>query len=408
MSGTINIQLQSKLLILFAAGLLFWSSIGSLLPTLPLYVESVGATKQQIGIVMGGFAIGLLFFRPFLGRLADWRGRKIVLLIGTLVAAIAPLGYLSVKSIPLLIVVRAFHGISIAAFTTGFNALVADMAPSEKRGEIIGYMSLVNPIGIAIGPALGGYLQAGVGNQILFLITAELAFVAFLGLLTIVNPPLPIHHQGNIQNLQFWQVLFSPRVRIPAFIMLLVGLAFGALHVFVPLFIKSTGVNLNPGLFYTAAAVASFGIRIFTAKASDRFGRGLFITISLVLYTLALSVLWLANSPAAFLFASMIEGIASGTLIPIIAVLMVDRAHAYERGQIFAVCLMGLDIGIAIAGPIFGYIAEYLGYRDLFGLCAGLTFLGVIIFITFSGKDLPSSVRFAFGRGRDVYALKDT
>ncbi|NMF61601.1 MFS transporter [Brasilonema octagenarum] len=408
MSGTINIQLQSKLLILFAAGLLFWSSIGSLLPTLPLYVESVGATKQQIGIVMGSFAIGLLFFRPLLGRLADWRGRKIVLLIGTLVAAIAPLGYLLVKSIPLLIVVRAFHGISLAAFTTGFNALVADIAPSQKRGEIIGYMSLVNPIGVAIGPALGGYLQAGVGDQILFLMTAELAFVAFLGLLTIVNPPLPKHHQGDIQNLQFWQVLFSPRVRIPAFIMLLVGLAFGALHVFVPLFIKSTGINLNPGLFYTAAAVASFGIRIFTAKASDRFGRGLFITISLVLYTLALSVLWLAKSPATFLFASMIEGIASGTLIPIIAVLMVDRAHPYERGQIFAICLMGLDIGIAIAGPILGYVAEYLGYRNMFGLCASLTFLGLIVFLTFSGKDLSSSVRFALGRGRDVYALKDT
>lgn len=408
MSRTINIQLQSNLLILFAAGLLFWCSMASLLPTLPLYVESVGATKLQTGIVMGSFAIGLLLFRPLLGRLADWRGRKIVLLIGTLVAVIAPLGYLSVKSIPLLIVVRAFHGISVAAFTTGFNALVADIAPLEKRGEIIGYMSLVNPLGVAIGPALGGYLQAGVGDQILFVIAAELAFVAFLGLLTIVNPPLITNQQANIKNSQFWQVLFSPRVRIPAIIMLLVGLAFGALHVFVPLFIKSTGVNLNPGLFYTAAAVASFSVRLFTGKASDRFGRGLFITVSLVFYTLSLSVLWLANSAAAFLFAGIIEGIASGTLIPMIAVLMVDRAHAYERGRVFAMCLMGLDIGIAIAGPILGYVAEYLGYRDMFGLCAGLTFLGVFVFMTFSSKDLPSSVRFALGRGRDVYALKDT
>lgn len=408
MSRTINIQLQSNLLILFAAGLLFWCSMASLLPTLPLYVESVGATKLQTGIVMGSFAIGLLLFRPLLGRLADWRGRKIVLLIGTLVAVIAPLGYLSVKSIPLLILVRAFHGISMAAFTTGFNALVADIAPLEKRGEIIGYMSLVNPLGVAIGPALGGYLQAGVGDQILFVIAAELAFVAFLGLLTIVNPPLITNQQVSIKNSHFWQVLFSPRVRIPAIIMLLVGLAFGALHVYVPLFMKSTGVNLNPGLFYTAAAVASFGVRLFTGKASDRFGRGLFITVSLVFYTLSLSLLWLANSAAAFLFAGIIEGIASGTLIPMIAVLMVDRAHPYERGRVFAMCLMGLDVGIAIAGPILGYVAEYLGYRDMFGLCAGLTFLAVLVFMTFSSKDLPSSVRFALGRGRDVYALKDT
>jgi len=43
--------------------------------------------------------------------------------------------------------------------------------------------------------------------------------------------------------------------------MLLVGLAFGALSTFVPLFIKSVGVDLNAGLFYTAAAIASFSVR---------------------------------------------------------------------------------------------------------------------------------------------------
>jgi MFS family permease len=397
MSRTIDTQLRNNLLVLFAAGLLFWSSLASLLPTLPLYIESVGATKQQIGIVLGSFAIGLLLFRPLLGRLADRRGRKIVLLIGTLVAAVAPLGYLSIKSIPLLILLRAFHGISIAAFTTGFNALVADIAPLEKRGEIIGNMSLVNPIGVAIGPALGGYLQAGVGNQILFLITAELAFVAFLGILAIVNPPV-VTQQGDTKNSQFWRIVSSPRVRAPAIIMLIVGLAFGALHTFIPLFIKSTGVNLNAGLFYTAGAVASFGIRIFTGKASDRLGRGLFITLSLVFYTLSLSLL----------FAAIIEGAGSGTLIPMIAAMMVDRAHPYERGQIFAICLMGMDVGIAIAGPAFGSVAEYIGYRNMFGLSAGLTFIGIFIFLTLSSKDLPSSLRFALGRGQDAYALKDT
>ncbi|WP_017314641.1 MFS transporter [Mastigocladopsis repens] len=408
MSRTIDTQLRSNLLVLFAAGLLFWSSLASLLPTLPLYIESVGATKQQIGIVMGSFAIGLLLFRPWLGRLADSRGRKIVLLIGTLVAAIAPLGYLSVKSIPLLIGLRAFHGISIAAFTTGFNALVADIAPLEKRGEIIGYMSLVNPIGVAVGPALGGYLQAGVGDKILFLITAELAFVAFLAILPIVNPPIAEQQQNDSKNNQFWRILVSPRVRTPAIIMFLVGLAFGALHTFIPLFIKSTGVELNPGLFYTAGAVASFGVRLFTGKASDRLGRGLFITLSLVFYTLSLSVLWLANTPTAFLLAAMIEGAASGTLIPMTAAIMVDRAHPYERGRIFAICLTGLDVGIAIAGPAFGWVAEQVGYSNMFGLCGLLTFLGIFIFVTLSSKDLPSSIRFALGRGQDAYALKDT
>jgi MFS family permease len=84
-------QRKRSLQTLFAAGLLFWSSLASLLPALPLYVQSVGGTKQQIGFVMGAFAIGLLLSRPPLGKIADSRGRKQVLLIGVSVAAIAPI-----------------------------------------------------------------------------------------------------------------------------------------------------------------------------------------------------------------------------------------------------------------------------------------------------------------------------
>jgi predicted MFS family arabinose efflux permease len=69
---------------------------------------------------------------------------------------------------------------------------------------------------------------------------------------------------------------------------------------------------------------------------------------------------------------------------------------------------MGMDVGIAIAGPALGSVAEYIGYRNMFGLTAGLTFLSILIFLTLSSKDLPSSVRFALGRGQDAYALKDT
>ncbi|MEC4812911.1 MAG: MFS transporter [Scytonema sp. PMC 1069.18] len=403
---TFDSHLRYNLLVLFAAGLLFWASLASLLPTLPIYLESVGANKQQIGIVMGSFAIGLLLFRPRLGRLADERGRKIVLLIGIIATAIAPLGYLFFKSIPLLMVVRAFHGISIAAFATGFNTLVVDIAPVDKRGEIIGYMSLVNPIGVALGPALGGFLQAEVGNEVLFLISAELAFVALLGTIPIVNPPVTKLPKTNQGNPQFWRILISPRVRTPSIIMLLVGLVFGALHTFVPLYIRETGIELNPGLFYTAAAASSFSMRIFTGRASDRLGRGLFITLSLVFYTISMVLLWMARDTTLFLLAAVVEGAASGTLIPMITSLMADRAQPHERGKIFAICLMGLDIGIAIAGPVIGFAAQEVGYRTLFGLSALLTLLAIFIFLTQSNKDLRSSLRFSLGRDLDDYALK--
>ncbi|MFM5959404.1 MAG: MFS transporter, partial [Dolichospermum sp.] len=100
---------------------------------------------------------------------ADHQGRKIVLLIGMFVVAIAPLGYLVVKSVIPLMLIRAFHGISIAAFATAYTALVADITPEHRRGEVVGYMSLVSPLGVGLGPAIGGFLQATAGYTPLFL-----------------------------------------------------------------------------------------------------------------------------------------------------------------------------------------------------------------------------------------------
>jgi len=402
---TFDADLRRNLLILFAAGLLFWSSLASLLPTLPLYIESIGATKQQIGIVMGSFAIGMLLFRPLVGALADSRGRKIVLLIGMSVAAIAPLGYLVVKSILPLMVIRAFHGISIAAFATGYIALVGDLAPEHRRGEVIGYMSLVNPIGVALGPALGGYLQAAYGYTPLFISSSVLGSLGILCILPIANPPI-VEQPTNSTDDRFWQLLISPRVRIPAIVLLLFGLALGTVHTFIALYIKSTGVNLNAGLFFTAAAISSFSVRLFTGRASDQYGRGLFITFSLMVYTLAMICIWQANNPLTFLLGGFIEGAASGTVIPMISVMMTDRALPHERGRIFGVSLMGLDFGLIIAGPILGAVAEQIGYRSMFGFATGLSVLAILIFVTQSSRNLSHSLRFAFGRGEDVYALK--
>lgn len=402
---SVDSQVRRNLLALFAAGLLFWASLASLLPTLPLYIEDIGATKQQIGVVMGSFAIGLLTFRPFLGQIADKRGRKIVLIIGILSAAIAPIGYNFVQSIPLLMVIRAFHGISIAAFSTGFLALVADIAPVENRGELIGYMSLVNPLGLAIGPALGGYLMEAAGYTSLFILSTVLACLALLCTVPIINPIVPVEEQVVNNDSPFWQKLISPRVRIPAFILLIIGLILGSLHTFVPLFIKSTEAELNPGLFYTVVAIASFCSRLFCGKASDKFGRGLFITLSLVCYSLALVLLWTANSAADFLFAATIEGIGGGTIIPMIAAMITDRAYPQERGRIFSLCMVGFDIGVALAGPIFGLVAQQIGYRNIFGFNFAIALIAVIIFITLSSKNLPASLRFAFGRGADIYSL---
>ncbi|MFL0606227.1 MFS transporter [Cylindrospermopsis raciborskii] len=401
-SPSLDPDLRKNLVVIFTCGLLFWSALASLLPTLPLYIESLGSTKQQIGIVMGSFAVGVLVFRPQVGKLADRQGRKLVLLIGMVVATIAPLGYLAVKSLVGLMLIRAFHGISIAAFATAYMALVSDLAPNDRRGEIIGYMSLVNPIGVAVGPALGGYLQAIAGYTPLFIFSGLLAGLGLICVIPITNPPTWKNNKQETGD-DFWGILISPRVRVPTIILLMIGFSIGTIHTFIALYIKSIGVDLNAGLFFAAAAISSFVIRLFVGRASDKYGRGLFVTLSLIAYSIAMLIIWQANSSPILLLGAIVEGAASGIAIPMISAMMTDRALPHERGRIFSVSLTGFDLGLGIAGPVVGYIAQSTSYRHVFGLSFSLTLLAILIFISQSNHGVFQSLRFALGRSKDVY-----
>ncbi|MBX2862973.1 MAG: MFS transporter [Leptolyngbyaceae cyanobacterium MAG.088] len=415
--------LRRNLVAIFVAGLCFWAGLAGLLPTLPLYIEQFGATGQQIGWVMASFAIGLLVMRPVMARMTDERGRKPVLLLGLLAIAIAPLLYWLVPFLPgqtwqlnlgpyrwqiesaivFMMVFRAFHGLSIASFMTAYNALVADVAPPTQRGELIGYMSLVNPIGMALGPALGGYLHAVSGFVQVFISMAILGAVGLACAVTITEPQREMS-QVPRQDV-FWSLLWMPAVRIPALMLLLVGLAFGGLATFVPLYARESNLLINIGFIYTASAICSFIIRLLVGKASDRYGRGPFITLGLVFYSLSMIALWLADSEATVLLAAAMQGMGGGMLIPMVAALMTDRSRPTERGLMFGLCLTGFDVGIALAGPLMGQIADLTSYRDIFGVAALMTIIGLIVFVTTSSKDVTHSLEFSLRGGKDIYAI---
>ncbi len=409
---------RRSLLVLFGTGLLFWTSIGILLPTLPAYLDKIGIKQQQIGFIIGAFAIGLLATRPLMGRLADRRGRKLVILIGAAIGAIAPLGYLATTSVPLLMLVRAFHGISIAALVTAYSALVVDLAPPERRGEVIALMSLANPIGIAVGPAIGGYLQVLGMFDAIFWISILCSLVAYLCASQLQEKQSmefnlePINSHAIVlkiepSNLSVRQILTNPALAVPALALLLIGFPFGAVHTFIPLYIQAAQIDFNPGLFYTIAAISSFCSRSVIGSRSDRYGRGIFIAGSLCCYTGGMALLATANGELSFICAAILEGLGIGTLIPMTVALLSDRSLPYHRGQVLSICLAGLDLGVAIAAPVFGAVAQRLGYAGIYGVGAGLGIMAMCVFAIWGNHSLQRSIGFCLGRDRDYYRLEN-
>jgi MFS family permease len=402
-------QIERNLIILFAAGLLFWISITLLLPTLPAYIQDVGGTTQQVGLVMGCFAIGLLCSRTWLGQVADRRSRKIVVLIGTMVAATAPLGYIVVRSILALAAIRAFHGISIAAFTVGYSALVVDYAPKEHRGKLIGYMNLAVPLGMGIGPALGGFLQVNTSYATLFAVSATCGFLALISSSQLQES---INHNLQLSESElkpivrgFRELIGNPALMIPGLILFLIGLVFGTLVAFLPLYVRELNLNFNVGLFYTVTAIASFTVRLLIGRVSDSYGRGILISFSLVFYIISMLLLAKASSSEMLLLAGITEGTGAGVLIPTVLALISDRSYANERGKVFALCLGGFDVGIALAGPILGFLETYVSYRGVFNIATIFAAIALITFLTHSNKNFAASLNFALGKEKDLYVV---
>jgi MFS family permease len=272
-------------------------------------------------------------------------------------------------------------------------------------------MSLAVPIGMAVGPALGGILEVSQGYVFLFLVSAGLGFASFI----LTSGVRGGKYQGgsklpevsDLPERNFWGMLASPALNVPAAILLLIGLVFGTLASFLPLYIRAIALDLNAGTFYTAAAIASFIARVACGRASDRFGRGIFITGSLICYGASMLLLSLTRSPRDFLLAAVLEGMGSGVLIPMMIALLSDRCQPQERGRVYAVCLAGFDVGLALAGPLLGILEATAGYRGMFILSSGLAWLALLLFLSRSNRGFVPSLRFALGRETDLYAIKN-
>jgi MFS family permease len=411
---TLSLETKQILRILFISGLLFWSSLACMFPTLPLYLEDIGLEPFKLGIVIASFGIGVLLSRPFLGKLSDLHSRKLALLIGMSAMAIAPVGYLIPPTMPIMILVRIVHGISLAGFASAYLTFVADLVPVANRGEIMGYMSLQQPLGLSLGPIIGGGLLE-LTNQyaIPFIAASVLGMGAVLTACCLpkrspLEPPAKSHRQ-------FWRIFAKPYLRIPSIVMTLVGISVGGLQTYVSPYIRSMAVSLSPSCFFTVMAVFTFLIRCLAGSRSDHWGRGFFITYSLIFSLSAMILLYKAYNASMLIFAAILQGAGYGILVPMIAALMADRSPTRERGRSFSLCMMGFDLGLILGGPMLISAAAILAsaevetnlrlYRYLFFLAGGAIALSLLFFLAYGGGNFSQSIKFAIGRGQDIYSL---
>ncbi len=384
--------LTSQLILHWITRILFFTSLSTLLPTFPLYLKNLGGDESQIGLVMSSFAIGVLLFRPLVGKQIDTLGRKIILLLGILIFIVAPITYIFVKSIPMLVALRIFHGLGLAAFGTASITLITDSAPIHKRGEVLSYTSVSNTVAFSGGPILGIFIRDNWGDNILFGFVSVMALACFLTALLLKETK---SHKSTQKSIGYFQIIMQRRILVAFMIILLISLAHGGVIFFLPIFLNET-ININIGLFFAIYGTAALVIRFITGRLSDLVGRGLIMVCSLICITSGLYLLSQPTSIGLISIAAVLYGIGFGAHQPTLSALVADNTTEETRGKIFSFYFGGFDLGISIAGFFLGAIAEAYGIKNMIILCSGLSVAALMVFIFLAESDLANSIRCAF------------
>ena len=349
----------------------------------PLFITGHGGSHQDIGIIMGIFALASALSRPWVSEMVDRLGRKRSYTIGCTIMTLMPLLHLLLKG-PLsnyylfLLFLRIVHGIGLAICFTAIFTFIVDLIPVKRLNEGIGMFGTSGLVGMAIGPMIAEPILQKLGFSAFFLTASGLAGAAFL-------LQLPISDKHRLQQTEthpspsFFTLLKTRKQLVCGGLALLFGFGLTATGNFIAPFAQKQGLSYI-SLYYIAYSCAAVSVRFLAGKMADRIGENQIIPWGLSLAAGGLLLVPLVHGNLLLLIVGFIFGIGHGLLFPALNAMAVRNEPYAVRGKVTGIFTGGIDTGIFCGALILGMVGEFAGFSALF-ICAGLIVLsGLYLF----------------------------
>ena len=292
--------------------------------------------------------------RPFVGRLADRKGRKRAFLTGLCSCGLAGAAYLLPWGVGAMYLGRALQGLGEACLYTGAAAWAVELAGVHRSARALGYVSSGIWGGIAAGPLVGQALGS-FSNAAEFQIVAALAAGVFLS--NVVEDYNPSHHHAR--RGWFRRSLLGP------------GLAVGLTNVYYPVI---TGFlilhlarrsNAGPVAFSVYAGFVLLS-RFFLGGLPDRVHPRSTFYLGLVCMTIGLTVIAMGPTWIWAVIAAGLLGFGYSFPWASIASTVLRRAHESERGSSVSVLSAFYDVFVGASSFSAGLLANSFGYGAAF------------------------------------------
>ena len=351
---------------------------GVVVPVLPVYVRSFGVGYFEVGAVVSAFAVMRLVANPFVGRLIDLTGERIVLAVGIGIVAVSSALVGLADSYAQVLLLRGAGGIGSAMFSVAAMTLLLASSEPAVRGRAVGFYQGGFLIGGMAGPAVGGLLAGISLHAPFFFYAATLVVAGAVGLALLKrhhrDPSAPVEPATPLR-----QVLRDRGYQTALLANLAQGWsAMGVRSALIPVLVVEV-LHREPawtGIAFAVAAVAQALALLPAGRFVDSVGRRPAIIASFAVGAIVMVAIPLVSSIWLLIALLCVYGVAAAFMGTAPAAAVGDAAGG-RGGQPVAIFQAFSDAG-AIAGPLvagllvdaFGFEAAFLSAFVLMGAAA--------------------------------------
>lgn len=357
-----------------------------LLVTMATYAtEQYGASVSMAGLVASIFILGSLVGRLYGGSQIAKVGSKKMLLSGIVFFVIITIFYFIPGNIYFLIAIRFLHGVGVGLATTATGTIVAQVIPSSRNGEGIGYFSLSAVLSTAIGPLIGLLLLSWADYISIFIFSLLMGIACLLIALPVRSPHVEMKPQAEKKEVA-WERFLEPAALPISLVMLVIGLAYSGILSFITAYAHEIDLVKAGSFYFLVYAIVISLSRPFTGKMMDVKGGNSIAYPALVFFAIGMWVLSQAHSTWTLLIAAAIIGLGYGNFQSCSQALAIKVTPPHRMGLANSTYFICLDLGLGLGPFLLGYLVPAFGYRGLYETLVGVILLGILVYHILHGK----------------------
>ena len=374
---------RSPLFIIFLVIFIDLVGFGIVIPILPYYAKTYGASATMLGWLMTSYSAMQFIFAPIWGRLSDRIGRRPVLLGSMAGIALSMVILGLAPSLLWLFIGRTFAGICGANISTA-TAYIADVTSEKDRAKGMGLIGAAFGLGFIFGPVIGGVLSRfGYGVPMFAAAVLSLGNSVFAYFKLAEPPQSEAFRAGNrakrFDGLALRESMGDPRTRMAVLLFFLVTVALTQMEVTFALFVEARHGFDAQGTGWLLAFMGIIMVIVqggLIGKLSNRLGEirlilagTMLMAVALVLMAQAMQLPWLYVGLA-------VLALGNGVVNPSLSSLASQGALPGRRGATMGVYQSAGSLARVVGPPVAGVLYDGFGIARPFLIAAALMGVG--------------------------------